>query len=53
MGIPVCSRQNCSIIVQQICDKIWPNRAFCDKSAKFSGNVGFNPLNEIDYGPIM
>ena len=42
-----------TLIVQQIGDKIWPNRSFCDKSSKFSENVGFNPLIEIGYGPIM
>ena len=39
-------------LVQQIGDKIGTNRSFCDKSAKFSGNVRFNPLIEIGYGPI-
>ena len=40
------------LLVQQIGDKIGTNRSFCDKSVKFSGNVRFNPLIEIGYGPI-
>ena len=40
------------ILVQQIGDKFRPNRAICDERAKFLGNVGFNPLIEIGYGPI-
>ena len=44
--------QDNGLIVQQIGDKIGHNRSFCDKSTKFSGNVRFNPLIEIGYGPI-